>query len=57
LPWAHTGFFVGLIFVAPALGVIYLFESRPLKLWLINAGYQVVNATAMGTVLGVWPWG
>jgi hypothetical protein len=54
---AHTGFFVGLIFVAPALGVIYLFESRPLKLWLINAGYQVVNATAMGAVLGVWPWG
>jgi len=45
---AHTGFFVGLI---------YLFESRPLKLWLINAGYQVVNATAMGAVLGVWPWG
>jgi len=54
---AHTGFFVGLVFVAPALGIIYLFESRPLKLWFINAGYQVVNATAMGTVLGVWPWG
>jgi hypothetical protein len=54
---AHAGFFASVLFIAPALGVIYLFESRPLKLWLINAGYQVVNATAMGAVLGVWPWG
>jgi hypothetical protein len=53
----HAGFFASLLFIAPALAVIYLFESRPLKLWLINAGYQVVNATAMGAVLGVWPWG
>jgi hypothetical protein len=52
---AHAGFFASLIFIAPALGVIYLFESRSLKHWLINAGYQVVNATAMGAVLGAWP--
>lgn len=51
----HVGAFVGLLFVATALGVIYLFESRPLKLWLINAGYQVVNMAAMGAVLGAWP--
>lgn len=53
---AHTGFFVGLMFIATAIGVIYLFERRPLKLFFINAGYQVVNATVMGAVLGVWPW-
>ncbi|MEY4760800.1 MAG: hypothetical protein RLZZ200_656 [Pseudomonadota bacterium] len=52
---AHAGFFASLIFIAPALGVIYLFESRPLSLWLINTGYQVVNATVMGAVLGAWP--
>jgi hypothetical protein len=52
---AHAGFFASLVFIAPALGVIYLFESRALKHWLINAGYQVVNATAMGAVLGAWP--
>ncbi|RYG87217.1 DUF1761 domain-containing protein [bacterium] len=51
----HVGVFVGLLFVATALGVIYLFESRPLRLWLINAGYMVVNTAAMGTVLGAWP--
>jgi hypothetical protein len=52
-----VGLFTSVLFIAPALGVIYLFESRPLSLWLINAGYQVVNAVAMGAVLGYWPWG
>jgi Protein of unknown function (DUF1761) len=51
----HTGFFVGLMFIATAIGIIYLFESRSFKLFLINAGYQVVNATVMGAILGVWP--
>lgn len=55
LAGVHVGAFVGLLFVATALGVIYLFESRPLKLWLINAGYMVVNMAAMGAVLGAWP--
>jgi uncharacterized protein DUF1761 len=57
--WAlglHTGALTGLFFVAPALGVIYLFESRPFALWALNGGYQVVNFAAMGTVLGAWPW-
>jgi hypothetical protein len=52
---AHVGAFAGFFFIAAALGVIYLFEQRPLKLWLINAGYQVVNFAAMGAVVGVWP--
>lgn len=57
--WAiglHTGAFSGLFFVAPALAVIYLFESRPFGLWLVNAGYMVVNFAAMGTIVGAWPW-
>ena len=57
--WAiglHTGALTGLFFVVPALGVIYLFESRPFGLWVINGGYQVVNFAAMGTILGAWPW-
>ncbi|MEO8079953.1 MAG: DUF1761 domain-containing protein [Caldimonas sp.] len=40
--------------VAMSLGVIYLFEQRSLKLWLINSGYQVVAYTLMGGLLGVW---
>jgi hypothetical protein len=45
----------GLFFIATAIGVIYLFEMRSFKLWLINAGYQVVNFAAMGAVVGAWP--
>ena len=49
-----AGFAAGLGWVAMSLGVIYLFEQRSLRLWLINAGYQVVGYTAMGGILGVW---
>jgi hypothetical protein len=49
-----AGFMTGLTFIATALGVTYLFESRSLKLWLINSGYQVVIFTVMGAILGAW---
>jgi hypothetical protein len=60
---AHTGWPFGLhvglmgaaFFIAPALGVIYLFEQRPFKQWLVNAGYQLVNFSAMGAIIGAWP--
>ena len=60
---AHHGVLVGvqiglagaLVFILTALTVIYLFESRSLKLWLINGGYQLVNFAAMGAILGAWP--
>lgn len=51
----HTGVFTALFFLATGLGVIYLFEQRPLKHWLINAGYQVVVFAVMGTIIGAWP--
>ena len=51
----HTGFFVSLMFMATAIGMTYLFERRSMKLFLINAGYQVVNVTVMGAILGIWP--
>ncbi len=51
---AHTGFFVSLMFMATAIGITYLFEKRPLTLFLINAGYQVVITTVMGAILGLW---
>lgn len=49
-----AGFMTGLTFVSTALGVTYLFELRPLRLFLINAGYQTVNFSAMGLILGAW---
>ena len=49
-----AGLAAGLGWVAMSLGVIYLFEQRSLKLWLINSGYQVVAYTVMGAILGAW---
>lgn len=49
-----AGFAAGLGWVAMSLGVIYAFERRSLKLWLINSGYQVLAYTLMGGILGAW---
>jgi len=49
-----AGLMTGATFVSTALAVTYLFEAKPLRLWLINAGYQTVNFTVMGTILGTW---
>lgn len=51
---ALAGFHVGLFWVGGGLGVIYLFEQRSLKLWLVNAGYMTVAFTIMGAILGAW---
>jgi hypothetical protein len=40
--------------VATAFGVVYLFERRPIALFFINGGYNVVAYTVMGAILGAW---
>jgi len=49
-----AGLAAGLGWVAASLGIIYLFERRSMKLFLINAGYQVVTYVIIGSILGVW---
>ena len=49
-----AGFMTGLTFVSVGLGITYLFEQRPMRLWLINAGYQTLFFTVMGAILGAW---
>jgi hypothetical protein len=49
-----AGFMAGFTYVAAAFGITYLFEFRSLKLWAINAGYQIVVFSVMGAILGVW---
>lgn len=43
----------GLTFVLNLVAA-FLFEHRPLRLWLINSGDQVLLFTAMGRLLGAW---
>ena len=51
--WAGAGFAAGLCWVAAALGIDYLFERRPLSLWLINGGYHMLQFTLFGLILGL----
>lgn len=50
---ATAGFLAGLGWVATLMGIIYLFEGRSLKGYLINAGYCVIALTLMGAILGL----
>lgn len=51
---AKTGLWAGLGLVATAMFTTNLFSGSSTKLWLINAGYQVVNLVIMGMILAVW---
>jgi hypothetical protein len=44
---------IGLGFVAPSIGVNYLFALKSLKLLAIDAGYWTVAYAAMGVVFGL----
>lgn len=51
-----ASFAAGFGWVALGMGVTFLFERRPLALWLIDGGYHAVAFTVAGAVLGLWPW-
>lgn len=51
---AMAGFFAGFGWVSTMLGILYLFEMRSFKAYLINAGYCIVSLTLMGIILGAW---
>ena len=48
------GALAGVGWVAASIGIIYLFEGKSLKLFLINAGYQAITFTVAGGILGAW---
>jgi len=48
---ALYGLAAGVGWVTTALGVTYLFERRPLGLWLINGGYQILQFTLFGAII------
>jgi len=51
---ATAGLLAGAGWIAAAMATTYLFERRPMRLWLIDASYHVVALTAMGALLGAW---
>ena len=54
LKGAYSGLLLGAGVVATSMLTSYLFEQRPMQLYLINAGYFLVGLMAMGAVLGAW---
>ncbi len=51
---AVAGFWVWLGFVATTMGVNYVFSGKPLKLYLIDAGNQLVSIAVMGAIVAAW---
>ena len=49
-----AGLLTGVTLVSMALGVTYIFEFRPLRLFAIKAGYQTLMFAAMCAILGAW---
>lgn len=49
-----AGFLAGVGWVGTMLGILYLFERRSFKAFLINGGYCILALTLMGVVLGAW---
>lgn len=49
-----AGTMTGVFFVSTFLGVLYLFERKPLSLFWINAGYCSLTFAIMGVILGAW---
>lgn len=47
-----AGACAGLAWVTAAFGINYLFEHRSMKLWLINGGYNTVQFTVFGLIIG-----
>jgi hypothetical protein len=48
------GLLVGIGFVLTTHAANYAFEQKPLRLYLINAGYPVVSFLIQGALLGAW---
>lgn len=51
---AQFGLFMGLVFFASTLLTEYLFEGRPLGLWLLNAAYPLIGFMLVGAIIGGW---
>jgi hypothetical protein len=51
---AQFGLFFGVFFIASMMLQGYMYEGRPIGLWLINAGYAVVGLVILGLLHGAW---
>ena len=50
----YHGLAVGILFVGTSTGINMLYQRKSFKLWLIDAGYQIVFLGMQGLILGAW---
>jgi hypothetical protein len=51
---AAVGFYMWLGFVGTIILTNYVFENRPMNLFAINTGYNLVGLIVMGAILAAW---
>ena len=51
---AAVGFFNWLGFIASVMLMLTLYEKRPVKLWWINSGFQLISLLIMGAIVAIW---
>ena len=51
---ATTGFWAWIGFIATTAGINALYQKKPLKLYMIDAGYYLAGLLLMGAILGIW---
>lgn len=51
---AAVGFFNWLGFIAVVTFASVMYEKRPLKLFLINNGFQLLSLLVMGAIVAIW---
>jgi hypothetical protein len=49
-----AGILAGAAWVGTSFGINYLFERKSLALFLVNAGYHLVQYAVIGAILGLW---
>jgi len=50
----RLGLGLGIGFSATAITIRYLWESKPLKVWLIDVSYYILGGIILGAILSVW---
>ncbi|MBI2463547.1 DUF1761 domain-containing protein [Candidatus Peregrinibacteria bacterium] len=51
----EIGFLLWLGFIAPVILGGWLWEGKPFKLFLINAGYYLISMLIMSSIFAAWP--
>ncbi|GLR17940.1 DUF1761 domain-containing protein [Portibacter lacus] len=57
MAWHHGmfhGLMVGLMFIATSIGINYLYQRKSIKLFLIDAAYQILIVVIAGLIIGLW---